>query len=85
MTTCLVTELLPDGEPGESIGVLDVEHAPLSETDMEKIAAHFYGNRPRPKIRIEVPLDQDSHERNHGVPNYVNGSGTKFWIFRRCL
>jgi hypothetical protein len=81
MTTYRVTELLPDGKPGESIGVLDVEHA-LSETDLEKIAAHFYGCRPRPKILIEGHVDQDSHERNHEVPEYVNASGTSFWIFR---
>jgi hypothetical protein len=83
MTTYRVRELLSDGKPGESVGVLDVEQAPLSEMDLEKISGHFYGSRPRPKILIEVHLDQDSNERNHQEPDYVNGSGTKFWIFRR--
>jgi hypothetical protein len=83
MNTYRVTELLPDGKPGESIGVLDVEQTPVSETDLETISAYFYGSRPRPKILIELHLDQDSHGRKHEVPDYVNGSGTKFWIFRR--
>jgi hypothetical protein len=80
MTTYRVT----GGQPRKAIGLLDVEgsQTSFSETDKEKISAHFFGRRPYPEIIIEIHFYQDSNERNHDIaPDYVNENGTIFWIF----
>ena len=80
MTTYRVT----GGQPRKAIGLFDVEgsQTSFSETDKEKISAHFFGRRPYPEIIIEIHFYQDSNERNHDIaPDYVNENGTKFWVF----
>jgi hypothetical protein len=81
MTTYRVSKLQFGGQPG--IGLLDVEgsQTSFSETDKEEIS-HFFGLPPYPKIIIESYFYQDSNQRSHGPPDYVNAEGTKFWAFR---
>jgi hypothetical protein len=81
MTTFGVIKLNSDVKP--VVALVDAEGTQdfFTRTDKEEISAYFFG-RPPPEISLQIAPSQDSDQRNHDrVPDYVNESGTRFWMF----
>jgi hypothetical protein len=81
MTTYGIIKLNSDDKPLAALFDVEGSQDFFTEADKEEISAYFFG-RPPPAISIQIAHAQDFNQRNHDrAPDYVNESGTRFWMF----